>query len=114
MKLSKTCLRLFVGLPKHRFTEGGNAGGAGTAALEGAVGREEFWDGWLERASIDWRFSGDFVPLLFDIDSLSEEICGRSGRHTTKKFAYRPISASDDMGVSFTVCRLAQARTMNG
>ena len=41
MKLSKTCLRLFVGLPKHRFTEGGNAGGAGQGALRGGVCREE-------------------------------------------------------------------------
>ncbi|WP_347414940.1 hypothetical protein [Paracoccus sp. (in: a-proteobacteria)] len=41
MKLSKTCLRLIVGLPKHRFTEGGNAGGAGQAALRGVGCREE-------------------------------------------------------------------------
>ena len=54
-----------------------------------------------------------FVPLLFDIDGYLKRYVGGSIVDTIESFTYRPSSASDDLGVSFTVCRLTQVRTID-
>ena len=61
----------------------------------------------------NWRGLGILFPLLFDIDGYLKRYVGGLVVYSTRIDAYRPSRETDDLGVSFTVCRLTQVRTMN-
>ena len=69
-------LRAFVLGPKHRFTEGGNAGGTGRRAGWFGASKTKFWErgGWVIAKGLAVRLI--LFLLLFDIDGYLKGYAG--------------------------------------